>query len=141
MTFGKTVLCQKDLTKHSAVDKYRPISCLTLMWKLMTGMLVRKRYSHHERENVLPSERKGCHLGSHGTKDQLLTDKTVLRDCKRRHTNLAITWIDPITKYLIAVLEMFGTVNNIQDFLYSSMKSWKLGFNASGGKLGEVDIR
>ena len=46
-----------------------------------------------------------------------------------------------MTKYLIAVLEMFGTVNNIQDFLYSSMKSWKLGFNASGGKLGEVDIR
>ena len=46
-----------------------------------------------------------------------------------------------MTKYLIAVLEMFGIANNIQDFLYSSMKSWKLGFNESGGKLGEVDIR
>ena len=26
MTFGKTVLCQKDLAEGSAVDNYRPIS-------------------------------------------------------------------------------------------------------------------
>ena len=93
MTFGKTVLCQKDLAKGSAVDNYRPISCLPLMWKLMTGMLAEKMYSHLERENVLPSEQKGCRKGSRGTKDQLLIDKTVLRDCKKRHTNLAMAWI------------------------------------------------
>ena len=50
MTFGKTVLCQKDLAKGSAVDNYTPISCLPLMWKLMTGML--------ERENVISPEQK-----------------------------------------------------------------------------------
>ena len=53
----------------------------------MTGMLAERMYSHLKRENVLPSEQKGCHKGSHGTKDQLLVDKTVLRDCKRRHTS------------------------------------------------------
>ena len=40
-------------------------------------------YSHLERENVLPSKQKGCCKGSQGTKDQLLIDKMVLRDCKR----------------------------------------------------------
>ena len=49
-------------------------------------MLAEKMYSHLERENVLPSEQKGCRKGSHGTKDQLLIEKTVLIDCKRRHT-------------------------------------------------------
>ena len=49
MTFGKTVLCQKDLAKGSAVDNYRPISYLPLMWKLMTEMLAEKMYSHLER--------------------------------------------------------------------------------------------
>ena len=39
----------------------------------------------------LPSEQKECHKGSHRTKDQMLIDKKVLRDCKRRHTNLAET--------------------------------------------------
>ena len=36
---------------------------------------------------------------------------------------------------------MFGIANNIQDFLNNSMKSWKLELNASGEKLGQVDIR
>ena len=56
----------------------------------MTGMPAERMYSHLERENVLPSGQKGCCKGSHGTKGQLLIDKTVLRDCKKRHTNLAM---------------------------------------------------
>ena len=67
MTFGKTVLCQKDPAKGIAVDKYRPISSLPLIRKLMTGMIAEKMYSHLERENVLPPKQKGCHKGSHGT--------------------------------------------------------------------------
>ena len=61
MTFGRTELCQKDLAKGNAAGNYRPISCLTFMWKLMTGILTEKMYSHSERENVLASEQKGCH--------------------------------------------------------------------------------
>ena len=88
MIFGKTVLCQKDPAKGCAVDYYRSIFCFPL-----TGMLAEKMYSHLERENVLPSEQKGCGKGSPGRKDQLLIDKTVSRDCKR-HTNLAMACID-----------------------------------------------
>ena len=90
MTLGNIVLCQKDLAKRSAVDNYRPISCLPLMWKLMTRMLAGKMYSYLARQNALPSEQKGCRKGSCATKDQLLIDKTVLRDCKKRHNNLAM---------------------------------------------------
>eukprot|EP00794_Sanderia_malayensis_P014775 gene14775-biopygen11863 len=43
LTTGKTALCQKDPSKGSAVDNYRPISCLPLMWKLMTGNVNIKR--------------------------------------------------------------------------------------------------
>ena len=39
MTYGKTYLCQKDQSKGNAVDNYRPISCLPVMWKLLTGVL------------------------------------------------------------------------------------------------------
>ena len=56
MTFEKALLCQKDPAKGSAVDNYRAISCLPLMWKLMTGMLAERIYGHLERENVVPSE-------------------------------------------------------------------------------------
>ena len=38
-------------------------------------------------------------------------------------------------------LEMLGIVNNVQDLLINSIESWKLELNASGKKLGKVDIR
>ena len=114
----------------------------------MTEILAENMYSHLERENILPSEQKGCRKGSCGTKDQLLIDKTVLRDCKKRHTNLVMAWIDYKKAYdkvphswISECLEMFGIANNVQDFLNNSMKSWKLELNASGKTLGEVDIR
>ena len=57
----------------------------------------------------------------------------VLRDCKKRHTNLAMAWIDYKKAYnmvphswIIECLEMFGIANIVQDFLNHSMKSWKL---------------
>ena len=58
MTYGITVLRQKDQENGSAVDYYRPISCLRLMWKLMTRMLAEKMHSHLKRENLLPFEQK-----------------------------------------------------------------------------------
>ena len=36
----------------------------------MTGMLAEKMYFHLGRDNVLPSEQKGCCKGSRGTKDE-----------------------------------------------------------------------
>ena len=81
-------------------------------------MLAGKMYSHLERENVLPSEQKGYRKGSRGTKDQLLIDKTVLRDCKRRRTNLVRACVDYKKAYdmvphrwISEYIEMFGIAN------------------------------
>ena len=72
----------------------------------------------------------------------------MLRDCKRRHTNLAIAWIDYKKAYdmvphswISECLEMFGIASNVQDFLNNSMKSWELELNTSEKKIEEVDIR
>ena len=93
----------------------------------MTGVLAEKKDSQLERENVLPSEQKGCRKGNRGTKVLLLIDKTVLRDCKKRHTNLAMPWIDYKKAYdMIAhswiseCLERFGIANNVHNFLNGS---------------------
>ena len=90
LTHGRTVLCQKDPRKGNVVENYRPITCLPLMWKLMTGIIADQMYDYLEREHLLPDEQKGCRRKSRGTKDQLLIDKTILKDCRKRHTNLAM---------------------------------------------------
>ena len=94
MIHGRTVLCQKDRQKGNTADNYRPITCLPLMWKLLTEVIAEEMYNYLEREKILPEEQKGCKRGSRGTKDQLLIDKTVLKDCKKRYTNLSMAWID-----------------------------------------------
>ena len=94
MTHGRTVLSQKEPRKGNTADNYRPITCLSLMWKLLTGVIAEEMYNYLECGKILPEEQKGCKRGSRGTKDQLLIDKTILKDCKKRHTNLSMAWID-----------------------------------------------
>ena len=86
MITGKTILCQKDPERGSAGDDCRLITCLPLMWKLLTGMISNALYDFMENSGKLPNEQKGCRRKSRGTKNQLLIDKTVINDCRKRHT-------------------------------------------------------
>ena len=58
----------------------------------MTGVIA--EVMHEYLEKILSEEQKGCSKRSGGTKEPLLIDKTILKDCKKRHTNLAITWFN-----------------------------------------------
>ena len=60
MTTAKTIPCGKDPGKGNAVDNYRPISCLPLMWKLMTGIIANSVYEYLEMYNLLPVQQKVC---------------------------------------------------------------------------------
>ena len=94
MVKGRTVLIQKDSAKGTVASNYRPIACLPLLWKLLTGIFAEKIYDHLRINNLLPDEQKGCRKGSRGTKDQLLIDKAILREAKVRKRQLAMGWID-----------------------------------------------
>ena len=76
-----------------------------------------------ENENLLPEEQKGCRRKSRGTKDQLLIDKTILKDCRKRRTNLAMAWIDYRKAYdfvphswILECLDMLGIADNVRSF-------------------------
>ena len=84
MTHARTVLCQKDPRKGNAVENYHPLTCLPLLWKLLTGVIAEDIYDYLEQAELLPEEQKGCRRGIHRTKDQLLIDKTMLKDRKKR---------------------------------------------------------
>ena len=38
LTGGRTALLQKDKSKDNVASNYRPITCLQLMWKLLSGV-------------------------------------------------------------------------------------------------------
>ena len=147
MVIGRTILVMKDPTKGSDVGNYRPIACLNLLWKALTGVFSEKVYAHLEGNNLLPVEQKGCRKGCMGTKDQLAIDKCVLKNCKRRKTNLNMAWIDYKKAYdmvphswIIKTLKMVGVADNIIDFIGKSMIDWKTNLFSDGKFLGSVDI-
>ena len=115
MVRGRTVLIQKDTAKGAQASNYRPIACLPMMWKLLTGVMGEKLYHHLERNGLLTDEQKGCRKGSRGTKYQLLVDKAIVKNCRRRLTNLSMAWIDYKKAYdmvphswILKCLEMVG---------------------------------
>ena len=44
MTKGKTILIQKDPNKGTAPNNYRPITCLPMMWKILTAQIREEIY-------------------------------------------------------------------------------------------------
>ncbi|XP_072169448.1 uncharacterized protein [Diadema setosum] len=148
MTTGRTVLIMKDKSKGNVASNYRPITCLNMMWKLMTGIIANEMYCFIERKDLFPVEQKGGRRGCRGTKDQLLIDKMVMRNSKRRRTNLCVAWIDYKKAYdmvphswIDECLQMFGLADNIRALLTNSMKAWCTTLTSNGKDLGQVRIQ
>ena len=117
------------------------------MWKLLTGVFSEKLYKHLVDNNLLPDEQKGCRKSSRGTKDQLLIDKTILREVKRVKRNLAVGWIDYRKAYdmvphswIREVLVSLKIADNVSGFLINSMVGWSTTLTSNGENLGDVDI-
>ena len=148
MNLGRTVLCVKDRTRGNAVDNFRPITCLPLMWKLFTGIISDNLYEYLDSSGILPVEQKGCRRDSRGTKDQLLIDKLIIKNCKRRKTNLSMAWIDYKKAYdmiphswILECLKMVGVDEKVITMLENSMGQWKVMLTADGNNLGNINIR
>ena len=94
-------------------------------------ILAEELYEHLEKTNSSPWEQKGCRKGSRDTKDQLLIDTTIMKDCQRWLTSLATAWIDCPKAYNMVpqswirkCMEMFGVAVNVRSFVNTSMKQW-----------------
>ena len=75
LTKERTSLLQKDKSKGNVASNYRPITCLPLMWKLLTGVIADLIYAQLDQEKLLPEEQKGCRKVSRGTKDLIYIDR------------------------------------------------------------------
>ena len=114
----------------------------------MTGIVSEKIYSYLEVNNILPNEQKGCRKKSKGTKDQLLIDKRIPRDWKKKNKNLAMAWVDCKRAYVMVshswILESMKLINiseSVIKFIQGSMSKRKTELTACGESLGEVDIK
>ena len=145
---GRTILMMKDSKESTEVENYRPIACLNLIWKLLTGIISGKTYDHLEENRLLPEEQKGSRRKCQGTKDQLVIDRYILQNCRKRKTSLSMAWVDYKKAYdmvrhswIIATMGMAGLPDNIIGLIKQSMNKWKTNLSADGKLLESVPIR
>ena len=93
-TKGKTTLIQKDPSKGPAPNNYGPITCLLMMWKILTAQIREEIYYSLISCGLFPDEQKGCRKGSRSTAELLYIDQHILNESKTIRKNLAMAWID-----------------------------------------------
>ena len=118
------------------------------MWKLLTGMFAEEAYVHLKDNNLLPEEQKGCRKRSRGTKDQLVIDKAIMAEARRKKRFLGMAWVDykkaydmVPTSWLLEVIEMVGVAENVRGLFTRCITNWKTDLRANDEVLGEVDIK
>ena len=88
MAKEKTTLIQKDPSKGSAPNIYRPITCLPMMWKTLAAQVREKINYSPTNCGLFRDEQKGCRKGSWCTTELLCIDRHILNESQTRRKNL-----------------------------------------------------
>ena len=131
VTQGITYMLPKDSTDKKDPAKYRPITCLQTIYKIISSCITDLVYKHIDSNNVLTEQQKGCRRLSQGCKEQLVIDSVISQYALKNKTDIYTMYIDyqkafdsiPHT-WLIYVLQIHKVHPYIIDFLRITMESW-----------------
>ena len=84
---------KKKNSKEPPPQNYRPITCLLIMWKMLTAQ-IKKIYHSLISHRIFPEEQKGCCKRTKGTEELLYIHQDILNESNTRRKNLAMAWID-----------------------------------------------
>ena len=149
MTKGKTTLIQKNPSKGTAPNNYKPITCLPIMWKILTAQIGEEIYYSLTSHRLFSDEQKGCSKGSRGTAELLDIDQRIINESKNRRKNLAMAWINYKKAYdmvpqswIINCLKMYKISHEILNFSEKkNMKNWRVELTAGEKSLAETKIQ
>lgn len=132
LTQGVTYLLPKDAKDTQNPSKYRPITCLSTMYKLLTGIVANRIYNHLEEYNVLTEEQKGCRRGAKGSKEQAIIDEAVTGQARYKNRNLFTAYIDYQKAFdsvphswILSALKLYKIDPAIIELIRTMMKDWR----------------
>ena len=84
----------KGPKKRTAPNNFMPMTCLPIMWKILTVQIREEIYYALTSRRLFPEEQKGYCNGSRGTAEILYIDHHILKRRKTWRKNLAMAWIE-----------------------------------------------
>ena len=146
LTEGRTTLLPKkgDLNKP---ENYRPITCLSVVYKLLTSLLKTKIYKFCIENKLIADEQQGCIEGSLGCKVQLTIDGIIIHQTNKKKRNLHMCYIDYKKAFdsvphdwLVKILDIYRINPRIKYLLQICMSNWKTNLHVNNDNLGSVLI-
>ena len=148
MTKGKTTSIQEDSSNGTVPNNYTPITCLPMMWDILTAQVREEIYYSVTSRGLFPEEQKGCCKRSRGTAELLYIDQLILNESKTRRKNLAMVWIDYEKAYdmvpqswIINWLKMYMISHEVIYCIEKIMKTWTVELTVGGKSLAETKMQ
>ena len=144
----KDYINPKGPKQRNFSNNYRPVTCLTMTWKILTAQIWEKIYYSQTSRGLFPDEPKACRKGSRGTAELLYIDQHILDENKTRRKNLAMAWIDYKKAYdmvpqswIIHCIKMYKISQEVINFIENTMQTWRVELTAGGKSLSETKIQ
>ncbi|XP_064072076.1 uncharacterized protein LOC113393371 [Vanessa tameamea] len=138
VTQGLTFMIPKDTDQQNPA-KYRPITCLQTIYKILTGCITELLHEHIAVNNILAEEQKGCRKGRQGCKEQLVIDSVTMKHAISKKKNINTMYIDYRKAFdsiphswLLYVLQHYKIHPQLIYFLENSMQNWKTTLKITG---------
>lgn len=139
ITRGVTFLLPKD--QHTADPaKYRPITCLSSLYKVLSSVIARRVQAHCDANNVMTEEQKGCRRNTQGCKDQVIVDAVIVGQATQKQRNLSMAYIDYKKaydsvphSYLLKVLQLYKVDGNVIRLMQHAMGMWSTSLHITDG--------
>ena len=146
MTNRKTTLIQKNPNKGTVQNNYRSITCLLIMWKILTAQIREEIYNSLTSCRLFPEEQKQCRKGSRGT-ELLYIDQHILNreQDQTEKSSHGLDWLQKGMWYGSAKLDD-KRPQNIQNIRWGhklyreKIKTWRVESTAGGRSLAETKI-
>ena len=82
LTNGQTTLVSRKKSTKNPTN-YRPITCLPVIYKILSSVITSRLTSHNEANNIIPTEQKGNSSNTFGKIYQLMINKMVMDSVRR----------------------------------------------------------
>ncbi|XP_066912330.1 uncharacterized protein [Clytia hemisphaerica] len=131
LTTGRTTLVPKKVETRNP-SNYRPITCLPIVYKILTSIITSRMLHHIQANSIIPVEQKGNASNTYGTIDQLMINKLIMVNAKNKLKNISTAWIDYKKAYdsvphdwIIDTLKIHKFDKTITSFFESTMTNWQ----------------
>ena len=131
-TLGRTILIGKKGKSMDKAENFRPITCLSVIYKIQSALVNIKLREHILENKIWPFEQLGTLEGTLGAKEAILFDRYIVRETRLYKINLSVAWTDVRKAYdslyqefIIKMLQFIRVPEWITAWLKMAMSSWR----------------